>query len=201
MASVPVASMAGQHQGAASPSAVEELYSELLDDLLFDAVVQVHRRRGREVIAPPPDVTHPKAAHFPPAVTPGPFEAPGEYGGGSTVKTPPPLPRAPVSSDVTCENCGRRINASRFAPHLERCMGMSNARVIRAPPTYAPAPVAPRSTSAERRKKKKKRPKDKEAGPTSAPRSAPVPPPAAGLALPNSITLNNSFFLPHAPWP
>uniref|UniRef100_A0A1B0C8V7 SAGA-associated factor 11 n=1 Tax=Lutzomyia longipalpis TaxID=7200 RepID=A0A1B0C8V7_LUTLO len=33
-------------------------------------------------------------------------------------------PNAKKAIDCTCPNCDRSVAASRFAPHLEKCMGM-----------------------------------------------------------------------------
>ena len=102
-------------------------------EIVHDVAVEAHRRARTGAPGPPPtanDEAPPPAAHgaharAPPAASRAshaamdafgaPLRATGGGGGGGG------------GGDVECTQCGRRVAASRFAPHLEKCLGGGRA--------------------------------------------------------------------------
>ncbi|KAL3986398.1 Sgf11 (transcriptional regulation protein) family protein [Acanthocheilonema viteae] len=98
----------------------EQVFEYLLGTVLLEPCFKVHRiaKITNAVLPPPIDVQN-----EPTAV--------GEYDiFGSALNS---QTKHQKNMDVVCDECKRPIAASRFAPHLEKCMGMgrSSSRVAR----------------------------------------------------------------------
>lgn len=124
-------------------TATVKLYSELIDDIINDVCLAVHRdivlgiedsgrgdweeeggtqkKRARDGEEEDPDALLEKAAlHYGTPKMLG-VQMGGSKGAmdmfGNMIQ--------PVASDqVSCPSCGRKIASGRFAPHLEKCMGL-----------------------------------------------------------------------------
>eukprot|EP00193_Tetraselmis_chui_P004165 CAMPEP_0177752730 /NCGR_PEP_ID=MMETSP0491_2-20121128/1073_1 /TAXON_ID=63592 /ORGANISM="Tetraselmis chuii, Strain PLY429" /LENGTH=167 /DNA_ID=CAMNT_0019267949 /DNA_START=135 /DNA_END=638 /DNA_ORIENTATION=- len=111
-------------------------YSELLDSCLLDVAVEVHRavRTGESLPAPETEVGQTSGRI--------PFRgdeleeimqrnwAPSAASGIKVTEDVFGQQHPPVASElVECMNCGRKVVAGRFAPHLEKCLGKGRVGV------------------------------------------------------------------------
>lgn len=119
-----------------------KLYSELIDDIINDVCLAVHRdivlgiedssrgdgehgettkKRARDGEEDDPDALLEKAAlHY---GTPKMLGV--QMGGSKGARDMFGNMIQPVALDqVSCPSCGRKIASGRFAPHLEKCMGL-----------------------------------------------------------------------------
>mmetsp|Transcript_11588 Transcript_11588/g.34796 ORF Transcript_11588/g.34796 Transcript_11588/m.34796 type:complete len:174 (-) Transcript_11588:3659-4180(-) len=109
-------------QGLAEPSSVLAqtvvAYQEVLDEVIMDIVLDVHRRvrTGQDDLSDLEQPAEP-AGVFPPPGPANPWRGQKDVFGQSISAT--------ASAVITCTNCGKRLAASRFAPHLEKCMGVN----------------------------------------------------------------------------
>eukprot|EP00127_Corallochytrium_limacisporum_P003150 Clim_evm79s146 gene=Clim_evmTU79s146 len=107
---------------------VDEVYNEIIDHVIYDTVIPVRRLYHSKLTAAITGDDSPSCLDF----TPPPTDTNGQI-----VSANPPdiYGNRPDSSSftVTCETCQRTVAASRYAPHLEKCMGMgrNSSRVAR----------------------------------------------------------------------
>lgn len=86
----------------------EHIFEELLlASLIREIAIEVHRERAQ--------VLHPEST----------FSAPPRLPASSL--RPPPI-EATSADRFPCDHCGVAVNASRYAPHLEKCLGMGRSR-------------------------------------------------------------------------
>lgn len=91
--------------------AANVLYESLLDDAIVGVFLEIHHLRKTGNLAAIDGVADDEAeASFRIVDMPN-----FDIFGISTAKKP---------MDITCPNCDRPVSAARFAPHLEKCMGM-----------------------------------------------------------------------------
>ncbi|GAB4813058.1 hypothetical protein N2152v2_000104 [Parachlorella kessleri] len=92
-------------------------YTSIVDDLINEVALEVHRaiKTGADDLL---DVAerqqHSQLAAPPPHPTPSGRGLVDVFG-----NQVPPI----ALDQVSCPNCGRKVAAGRFAPHLEKCMG------------------------------------------------------------------------------
>jgi hypothetical protein len=93
-------------------------YDELLDDILLDVAIDARRDAhfGREepVSGGEPDGKRPKLDPYSLGLKQNGRGAPDIFGAQHP---------ATCMELVTCQNCGRQLQAGKFAQHLERCLG------------------------------------------------------------------------------
>eukprot|EP00887_Chlorella_sp_A99_P002012 scaffold18.g2012.t1 len=109
--------------------ATVQAYGGLVDELIAEVALEVHRsaKTGTDDLS---DLPRREPAGRPPSLPPVPMTAKGNavdvFGGRVE----------PIALDqVTCPNCGRKVAAGRFAPHLDKCTGKGrqasrNAKVV-----------------------------------------------------------------------
>lgn len=95
-------------------SVEEEIYSAVLDHLIRRISVELHRRI----------CTSGHWLEYPRVVSETVVDVPGLDVFGNK-------PEKGALEFATCSNCGRSVNVLRFAPHMEKCMGMGRSAARR----------------------------------------------------------------------
>ncbi|GAQ79512.1 hypothetical protein KFL_000320110 [Klebsormidium nitens] len=133
-----------------------EIYEDLLDGFLVDIASEVHREAALGPAARPPDERPPlPEPSLPPGLPPIPVaKIPKDCRVDVFGQIIPPVP----TDKFNCQNCGSVVVASRYAPHLEKCMGkgrtasraasralasQQNARRLRASPAPSSGTATP----------------------------------------------------------
>lgn len=100
---------------------IQEIYDDLLDGFLVDIASEVHREAALGPAARPPDERPPlPEPSLPPGLPPIPVaKIPKDCRVDVFGQIIPPVPL----DKFNCQNCGSVVVASRYAPHLEKCMG------------------------------------------------------------------------------
>lgn len=108
------------HEGLSQPSSTlaqtVAAYQDILDDVILDLVLDVHRavKTGQDNLLDV-DVDAPLSGDFPAASAAANPRRNQKDVFGQTIS-------ATASVIISCTNCQKRMAASRFAPHLEKCM-------------------------------------------------------------------------------
>ncbi|BDA47504.1 probable Ataxin-7-like protein 3 [Coccomyxa sp. Obi] len=97
-------------------------YSDLVEEILTDIAVQTHRSIRTGTVSKESLPKTCKVASSTDQKPPPPLP-PGKAGKGVLVDVFGQVLTQQPRDEVTCVHCGRRIAASRFAPHLEKCLG------------------------------------------------------------------------------
>lgn len=96
-------------------------YSDLVEEILTDIAVQTHRSVRTGTVS---KESLPKTCNVAASKDQKPQPLPtGKPGKGVLVDVFGQVLTQQPRDEVTCVHCGRRIAASRFAPHLEKCLG------------------------------------------------------------------------------
>lgn len=110
------------HDGILEPSSVIAqtiaAYQDILDDVILDLVLDVHRavKTGQDDLSDI-NLELPSAGVFPTASSgANPWRGRNDVFGQTISAT--------ASVIISCTNCQKRMAASRFAPHLEKCMNV-----------------------------------------------------------------------------
>ena len=111
-----------------------EIFDELVDDAILGLAFEIHRsvKTGTYLLAEiDDDETTKKSAGTGQSITSinpdGQLAVTGAYAldvFGQAVSTTSGVPALKKQCECVCPNCQRNLAASRFAPHLEKCMGM-----------------------------------------------------------------------------
>ncbi|KAF4521879.1 hypothetical protein B566_EDAN008403 [Ephemera danica] len=94
----------------------EAIFNELVDDTALGVVFEIHRAARRGLLA----IEDGENPDFPAAPPPG-LHYPLVDAPDLDVFGQPPVKK---QHECVCPSCNRNLAASRFAPHLEKCMGM-----------------------------------------------------------------------------
>lgn len=93
------------------------MYADMLNDICMDLVIEAHREFKTGILVP--------QEHIPAGQHPTPLEPlPGTKGATDIFGQVHP---GTATDIVTCMNCGRKVQAGKFAYHLEKCLGKGRA--------------------------------------------------------------------------
>ena len=108
----------------------DHIYKELIDDVLFGLVVQMHRAAKLDYLSyiepdtePDPELEK-QYQFYNDADVLGVFSTLNENFKTSTNNSRNGQNTTGLKCECVCPNCDRNLAATRFAPHLEKCMGM-----------------------------------------------------------------------------
>ena len=98
----------------------KQIFDECLDEITLGVAFDIHRsvKTGLFAVIEPDS---PNKKGTPMEVGPSGF-ATDVF--GQVITTMVGVPALKKQPECTCPNCQRNLAASRFAPHLEKCMGM-----------------------------------------------------------------------------